>query len=282
MKKLISIFIILALLASACYNYIIPKRDPAVLNSTIELSGEVTGDIYPEVRTASMRVTGQASNFLLVEAFGLESFSNSESAAIEDSLAGNEIYLNIIDDGTPGTERCYRNLRFHIGPFEKDENYVLHLAESAEAISQDLLSINFTYTQSIDTTVNADSYYYLLSEIPFDSVAVRHYESNEIPNFNYADHAAYIDTISFFETDSGLLIRSILDLDCDVTHDAGYEIVGDTLMMTINLGPAGITGCNKLVFFDYHVPNYEDQIFYYKFYLTNSDWAMFEGLYNLP
>ena len=280
MRKTI-ILITLALLASACYNYIIAKRDPAVLDSTIELSGEITGDIYPEVRTASMRVTGQAGNFLLVEAFGLESFSSSETATIEDSLAGNEIFLNIIDDGTPGTERCYRNLRFHIGPFEKDQNYVLHLAESAEGISQDLLSINFAYTQSIDTTVNADSYYYLLSDIPFDTVSVRHYEGSDVPDFDYTEWG-YRDTLRFFDTDSGLLIRSILERNSSVTHEADYEIVDDTLIMHITLGPAGLNAAVKKIFFDYLIPNYEDQIFYYKFYLTNSDWSMFEGLYNLP
>jgi hypothetical protein len=72
-----------------------------------------------------------------------------------------------------------------------------------------------------------------------------------------------------------------LDLDCEVTHSADYEITGDTLRMLITLGPAGITACNKLVCFDYLIPNYEQQIFYYNFYLTNSDWSMFEGVYNL-
>jgi len=279
MKKLI-VIIILALLASSC-NYIIAKRDPAVLNSTIELSGEITGDIYPEVRTASMHVTGQAGNFLLVEAYGLESFTSSETATIEDSLAGNEIFLNIIDDGDPSSERCYRNLRFHVGPFEKDQPYVLHLAENAEAFSQDVLTMSFSYAQSINQTVLADSFYYLLSDIPFDTVSVSHYEGSDVPNFDYTDWGVG-DTLRFFYTDSGLLIRSILEVNCDVTHIANYEIDSDTLIMNISLGPAGLNFCSKKIFFDYLIPNYEQQIFYYKFYFPSTDWAMFEGFYNLP
>ncbi len=282
MKKLIIITIALAILASSCNNYIVAKRDPSVLNFTVELSGEVTGDIYPSVRTASMHVTGQASNFLLVEAYGLESFTNSESAIVDDSLAGNEIYLSIIDDGTPDSERCYRNLRFWVGPFESDQSYTLHLSEMPDAFYRDTLSLTFDYDQHLDMTVRGNSYYYLLSEMPFETIRDSSYEDGDLPDFSYANHINNIDTLLFFETDSGLLIRTLLDMDCDVTHATSYDINGDTLLMLIDLGNPGITGCNKFIFFDYLIEDYAQQDFYYQFYLTNSDWAMYEGLYSPP
>jgi hypothetical protein len=280
MKKSIVVFLLLSLLLLACNQYIVIQREPAVLNSSIELSGEVTGDIYPEVRTMRMRVTGQAGNFLLVEVFGMETYAGTGSVAVTDSLHGTDIYLSIVENDASGNERIYRNLRFWVGPFEKDEYYTLHLSEAESAIWQDELNLRFQYDQSIDQTVSASDCYYLLSDIPFDSVNVRDYEGNDIPNFNYVEWGSR-DTLRFFDTDSGLLIRTVLDLDCEVTHSADYEITGDTLRMLITLGPAGITACNKLVCFDYLIPNYEQQIFYYNFYLTNSDWSMFEGVYNL-
>jgi hypothetical protein len=279
MKKSLVFMLLFSLFFMACDNYIVIQRDPAVLNSSIELSGEVTGDISPEMRTMRMHVTGKASNFLLVEIFGMETYENTASVTVADSLYGTDLYLSIIDNGPAGNERNYRNLRFWVGPFERDEYYTLHLSEAQSAIGRDDLLLRFQYAQSLDTSVTAEGCYYLLSEYPFDPLSVRDIESGDIPDFNDAAYTAFIDTISFFETDSGLLIRSILDIDCDVMHEAGYEITGDTLFMNITLGPAGITGCNKWVLFDYLVPNYEQQIFYYKFYLTNSDWAMFEGMY---
>lgn len=280
MKKFIVIIFLFSLLLIACNPYIIIQREPAVLNSSIELSGEVTGDIYPEVRTMRMRVTGQASNFLLVEVFGMETYAGTESIAVTDSMSGTDIYLSIVDNGPITSERIYRNCQFWLGPFERDEYYTLHLSEAESAIWQDELNLRFQYDQSIDQTVSASDCYYLLSDIPFDSLNVRDYEGNNIPNFNYVEWGSR-DTLRFFDTDSGLLIRTVLDLDCDVTRSADYEITGDTLRMLITLGPAGVTACNKLVCFDYLIPNYEQQIFYYKFYLTNSDWSMFEGVYNL-
>ena len=279
MKKLIVFFVILAMISASCNNYFVVKRDPTVLNSSIILSGEVTGDIYPEVRTMRMRASGQASNFLLLEIYGMESFCNTTSIEVLDSLAGDQLYLSLIDDGTPGTERCYRNVQFWVGPFDSNNYYTLHLSEAQSAIGHDDLSLTFQYDQHLDISVTAEDCYYLLSEYPFDSLSVRDYESSEIPGFNYVDYIHNIDTIQFFDTDSGLLVRTILDMDCDVTHSASNEIDGDTLFMNINLGPAGITGCNKLVFFDYLIKDYDEQTFYYQFYLTNSDWSIFEGIY---
>lgn len=278
MKKSTYIFIVLVYLLSACH-YIVVKHNPSVLHSTIELSGELTGDMYPEVRTMHMRATGQASNFLLLEIFGMESFCNSTSIEVIDSLAGNELFLSIVDNGTPGTKRCYRNARFWVGPFEKDEYYSLSLSETQNAIQRDELMMTFTYQQSLNRTISAGDHYYLLSDIPFDTVSIKHYEGNNVPDFDYTDWG-YRDTLRFFDTDSGLLIRSILEKNCDVTHSADYRIINDTLIMHITLGAASPNFCSKKIFFDYLIPNYEEQIFYYKFYLTNSDWSMFEGFYS--
>jgi hypothetical protein len=278
MKKSIVVFLLLSLLLLACNQYIVIQREPAVLNSSIELSGEVTGDIYPEVRTMRMRVTGQAGNFLLVEVFGMETYAGTESVAVTDSLHGTDIYLSIVENDASGNERVYRNLRFWVGPFEKDEYYTLHLSESESAIWQDELTLRFAYGQAIDQTVSASDCYYLLSDIPFDSVSVLEREDNEVPDFDYR-YWGYPDTLRFFDTDSGLLIRTGLDLSCSQTHSADYVIDNDTLRMLIELGPPDVSWCSKMVFFDYLIPNYEQQIFYYKFYLTNSDWSMFEGVY---
>jgi hypothetical protein len=280
MKKLCVIVVILALLAVSCDNYIVVQRDPAVLNSSIFLSGEVTGDTDPATRTISMRASGQASNFLLLEIRGMESFCDTRSISVNDSLAGNQLYLNIIDDGTPGTERCYRNAQFWVGPFESDRSYTLHLSEMPDALYRDTLLLTFNYDQDLDMSVSGDGYYYLLSEAPFGTIRDTSYEDEDLPDFNYVDHINNIDTLLFFETDSGLLIRTLLDMDCDITHATSYAIDGDTLLMLIDLGTPGITGCNKLIFFDYLIEDYAQQNFYYQFYLTNSDWAMFEGLYS--
>lgn len=253
-----------------------------MLDSSIELSGEVTGDTDPATRTISMRVSGQARNYLLIEVFGMESFCDTRSLEVSDSLAGDQLYLSLIDDGTPGTERCYRNVRFWVGPFESDRSYTLHLCEMQNAFYRDTLLLTFDYDQNINRTVWGNNYYYLLSEFPFASIRDSSYENGDLPDFNYADHINNIDTLLFFETDSGLLIRTLLDMDCDVTHATSYAIDGDTLLMLIDLGSPGITGCNKFVFFDYLIEDYAQQDFYYQFYLTNSDWAMFEGLYSPP
>ena len=281
MKKQIVIIIILALLASACNTHtIVVVYHPSVLNSTIILSGEVTGDTDPATRTMSMRASGQARNYLLLEIRGMESFCDTRSISVYQSLNGSGLFLNIIDDGTPGTERCYRNAQFWVGPFESDQSYTLYLSEMQDAYYRDTLSLTFDYDQGLDMTVRGDGYYYLLSEFPFAAIRDSSYESNDLPDFNYVDHIDNIDTLLFFETDSGLLVRTLLNMDCDVTHATSYAIDGDTLFMNIDLGPAGITGCSKLVFFDFLIEDYALQDFYYQFYLTNSDWAMFEGLYS--
>lgn len=281
MKKLIVMFALLAVLTLSCDIYRVIQRDPAVLNSSVQLSGEVTGDIVPEIRTMRMHVTGQARNYLLVEVYGMETYQTTQSVTLDDSLSYTRLYLSIVDEGPVSNERCYRNMQFWVGPFERDEYYTLHLSEAESAFQQDELVMTFSYDQSIDSTISAGDHYYLLSDIPFDTVSVSHYEGNDVPDFDYTSWG-YRDTLRFFDTDSGLLIRSILEKNSSVTHDADYEIVDDTLVMNITLGPAGVNDASKKIFFDYLIPNYEDQIFYYKFNLTNSDWSMFEGFYNLP
>lgn len=283
MKKPIIIFLLLALLASACNNYIVVKRDPSVLNSSIKLSGEVTGDIYPEVRTISMRASGQAGNFLLIEIYGMESFCNTTSIDVADSLAGNTIYLDIIDNGTPGTERCYRNVQFWVGPFESDQNYTLYLKENENALCRDTLLLIFSYEQHLDMAISADSCYWMLSEKPFNIISAKAYDDSDVPDFH--SNPYYWDnwrTIHFFETDSGLYIQTILSSTCGLYHDASCHIENDTLFLMAELGPADMTCCEEYYFYDYLIEDYDEQIFYYQFILNDQSWASFEGFYNLP
>ena len=266
----------------ACNIFNAVEGDPLVLDSTIVLSDGVVGTLTPDVRIFSMRVRGQADNFLLVDIYGVESLSNTDSVEVMDSLAGNELFMKLVDDGTPGTERCYRNLQFQIGPFENGQPYTLHLSEGQQALSQDELSIYFNYDQALDRIVRANSYYYLISERRMWWVSARSYQIGEIPDFNYLDYLDDIDTIRFIETDYQLLIRSILAVDCDVTHSVDHSIECDTLIMKVNLGSSGDTGSNKWVFFDYLIDDYMQQSFFYKFTLTNSDSTIFEGFYENP
>lgn len=282
-KKLTLIFIALIVLITACNNYIVVKRDPSVLNSSIKLSGEVTGDIYPEVRTISMRASGQASNFLLLEIYGMESFCDTRTVTVDDSLAGNELFLNIIDDGMPGTERCYRNLQFWVGPFETDQNYTLHLSEPASSFYRDTLSLTFDYDQHLNMTLVSDSCFWMLSEKPFESIVVNAYDQHDVPDFHsnpyYNENRR---TIHFFETDSGLLIQTILFSTCGLNYSASYDIKEDTLILMAEIDPADMTCCEEFYFYDYLIENYAQQIFYYKFILNDQPWASFEGFYNLP
>ncbi|MCF7832139.1 MAG: hypothetical protein K9N05_01010 [Candidatus Marinimicrobia bacterium] len=283
MKKPIIIFIIFALLASACENYIVVKRDPTVLNSTILLSGEVTGDIYPEVRTISMRASGQASNFLLLEIRGMESFCNTTSIEVLDSLAGNELYLNIIDNGTPGTERCYRNAQFWVGPFESDRFYTLHLSEMQDAFYRDTLLLTFDYDQHLDIDVASDSCYWMLSEKPFNNISAKTYNQGDVPDFHSSPY--YWDnrnTIHFFDTDSGVLIQVIASSTCGLHHDASWHIDGDTLFLMGEIDPPGMDCCDEFYFYDFLIKDYDQQIFYYQFISNDRDWAWFEGFYNTP
>lgn len=282
MKRLTIFFIAMIVLFTACNIFNIAEGDSSVLDSSIKLSEEITDNLTPDVRILSMRIRGQADNFLLVDIYGMESLCDTRAVEIEDSLHGNEIFLNIVDDGTPGTERCHRTLQFQIGPFEKGQSYTLHLSEGQQALSQDELNIYFNYDQTLDRIVRANSYYILMSELRIWWVSARSYQISDIPDFNYLDYLDDIDTIRFFETDYHLLIRSILSLDCDVTHSVDHSIVGDTLIMQVNLGPPGTSGVNKWVFCDYLIEDYMQQSFFYQLYLTNSDSLMLEGFYENP
>ncbi|MCK4530543.1 MAG: hypothetical protein KAU44_05145 [Candidatus Marinimicrobia bacterium] len=281
MKRLTIFFIALIVSFTACNIFIVEKYDPSVLDSSIELSDEIADYVHPDAKTLSMRARGQADNFLLIDIYGMESFSNTRSVEVLDSLAGNELFWELIEDGT-GMERGYRTLQFRAGPFEKDQTYTLHLSESRHALSHDELSLSFNYTQTLDRIVRANSYYYLLSEMRIWWVSARSYQISDIPDFNYVDYLDDIDTIRFFKTDYRLLIRSILSLDCDVTHSVDHSIVGDTLIMQVNLGPSGTSGCNKWVFCDYLIEDYMQQSFFYQLYLTNSNRVMLEGFYENP
>jgi hypothetical protein len=282
MKRLTIFFIAMIVLFTACNIFNVAEDDPLVQDSSIILSEGFTDNLTPDVRILSMRIRGQADNFLLVDIYGMESLCDTRTIEIEDSLHGNEIFLNIVDDGTLGTERCHRTLQFKIGPFEKNQSYTLHLSEGQQALSQDELSIYFNYDQTLDRIVRANSYYYLMSELRIWWVSARSYQISDIPDFNYVDYLDDIDTIRFFETDYRLLIRSILALDCDVTHSVDHSIVGDTLIMQVTLGPSGTSGQNKWVFFDYLIEDYMQQSFFYQLYLTNSDSVMLEGFYENP
>lgn len=281
MKKIILVLLLLALLVSSC-NYIIAKRDPAVLNSSILLSGEVTGDIYPEVRTLSMRASGQASNFLLLEIYGMESFCDTRSVNVLDSFSGNTLYLHIVDDGTSGTETCYRNLQFWVGPFERNENYTIHLIESNTAVFKDTLTTAINYTQNIDVTVSSDSYGYWISEMPLETphADAPYFSSADLPDSlaKYREYAP--DSIYFEENGDSLRVVSIFTATCSMIFHPYAQIDADTLKMYAWCGPDPMNMCETQYYFFYDHGNYIDQVFYYSFY--RDYFAMFEGFYNLP
>ena len=280
MKKFITFFLLSSLIFVACNNFIVIQRDPAILDSTIELSGEVSGDIYPEMRTMRMHATGQANNFLLLEIFGMETYAGTESVVVTDSLHGTDIYLSVVENDTSGNERVYRNLRFWIGPFDKEEYYTLHLSESDNALRPDTLSLSFSYNQNLDENISADDCYFFLSENPFDSIVTRAVNQSDIPDFftnpYYEDNWR---TLHFFDTDSGLLIQVISSSTCALHHEASCQVVGDTLFLLGEIDPPGMDCCDEFYFYDYLIKDYSDQIFYYQFILNNSGWAAYEGIY---
>lgn len=286
MKKASIMIIAMIVLLTACNIFNVEIADPSVLDSSIELSDEITDELtdnlYPDEKIFAMRARGQANNFLLIDIYGLESFCETRTVTINDSLVGNDLFLELVDNGTPGTERCYRTLQFQVGPFEKDQAYTLHLSEGRHALVHDELNFYFNYTQTLDRHVHANSYYSLMSEMRIWWVSARSYQISDIPDFNYNDYVDDVDTIRFFKTDYRLLIRSILSLDCDVTHSVDHSIVGDTLIMQVNLGPSGTSGQNKWVFCDYLIEDYAQQSFFYQLYLTNSNRVMLEGFYENP
>lgn len=285
-KIFFSLFVIILIgvfTFTGCNREPVLEGPPRVMNSTLMFSGHLTGTIYPEVRTASMRATGQARNFLLVEAYGIETCYNTRSIAVEDSLSGNQLYLSIIDEGPYSPKRCYRNTQFWVGPFTEGQNYILHLSEATSAFYRDTLSLSFKYDQHLNMLVRSDSCAFLLSEKPFENVITKSFDESDIPDFHtnpyYWENRR---TIHFFETDTGLFIQTILSSTCGLGHAASYYIGGDTLFMMAELDPPDMTCCDEFYFYHYLIKDYDQQIFYYKFILNNQNWASFEGFYNLP
>ena len=281
MKKLIVMLALLAVLTLSCDVYRVIQRDPAVLNSTVQLSGEVTGDIVPEIRTLRMHVTGQARNYLLVEIYGMETYSSTQSVAIADSLSYTQVYLSVIDEGPVSNERCYRNVQFWVGPFERDEYYTLHLYEAESAFFRDTLSLSFQYDQSLDTTVRADDCGYTVGDytLVMNESPCPYYDSQNLPDSlsQYADYAP--DSIYIEEQDSSILILSIVTATCGTIFEPYAEVDGDTLKTYAPSGLIPMNACETQYYFFYQMNNYIGQGFFYTFDLNS--FRMFKGKYNL-
>ena len=80
-----------------------PPAAPGVVPTTIILSGEINGDMAPETRTLSMRVSSMVRNYVLLEIFGMESFCDTRSVDVLQSPTTSLITIEIVDNGTPGT-----------------------------------------------------------------------------------------------------------------------------------------------------------------------------------
>ncbi|MFA5435929.1 MAG: hypothetical protein WC372_07840 [Candidatus Neomarinimicrobiota bacterium] len=268
------------LLLAGCYA---PSDDtpaaPGVVPTTVILSGEVTGDMAPEARTMSMRVTAQVRNYVLLEIFGMESFCDTRSVDILQKPTTSSITLEIVDNGTPGTERCYRNLQFWVGSFDYMQNYTIQLIEANTAVFKDTLSATFDYSSSVNMTVNGSNYGYWLSEFPFlapDSMTP-YFDSSDLPDSlsKYSEYAA--DSIYFETGDTTLRVFSIVSATCSMLFEPYVDIENDTLIMYATSDEIPLNACETSYYFFYDFSNYIGQVFYYKFVYNN--YTMYDGFY---
>ena len=256
-----------------------PPTAPGVVPTTIILSGEVTGDMAPGTRTLSMRVTGQSHNYILLEIFGMESFRDTRSVDILQQPTTSSITLEIVDNGTPGTERCYRNAQFWVGPFDDLQHYTIQLIEANTAIFKDTLSASFNYSQGVNMTVNGSHYGYWLSEFPFlahDGITPC-FSSSDLPDSlsKYGEYSA--DSIYFEAGDTTLRVVSIVSASCSMLFEPYIDSENETFIMYAHSDEAPLNSCETNYYFFYEYSNYIGQVFYYKFVYNN--YSMYDGFY---
>jgi len=280
MKKHLLFFIMLALLASSCNNFIVVKRDPTVLDSTIMLSGCVSGQAWPSVRTASMHLTGQAQNFILLEAYGTETCTGTESVSIKDSLSNNSIFLEVIDKGPFTYSYCHRNLQFWVGPFESDAMYTIHFIESKHSYFRDTLTHTFTYSQNIDTSITADTSVSMLSNTPLGTCNISFSDCEQVSDSLYTLLGSGVDSLTIFESNNTMNIELILYRHCCLLYDPVVSVSGDSLIMNLQVDASNPCDCMCYYLFNYFFDGYEGQGFHYRTILGNNN--AIEGNYNLP
>ena len=280
MKKPMILFIMTMLFLIGCYTSSDdPPAAPGVVPTTIILSGEVTGDMAPETRTLSMRVSSMVRNYVLLEIYGMESFCDTRSVDVLQSPTTSMITIEIVDNGTPGTETCYRNVQFWVGPFDDDMDYSIQLIEAGTAAFKDTLIATFTYSSNVDTTVHGSHYGYWISEVPpgIPVGPTPYYSSSDLPDSltKYQEYAA--DSLYFEEGETMLRVVSIVNATCDMTFNPYAEMENDSLKMYANSGDIPMNACETQYYFFYDLSNYIGQVFHYSFDYHN--YAMFDGFY---
>ncbi|MEN8122382.1 MAG: hypothetical protein ABFS35_18700 [Bacteroidota bacterium] len=277
--KLILIAVAMVLFVTGC-----DKNEPSI-NEKINISSISFTDCNTNTKlmdnnAPSVRLIGQPGGTLLIKLVNTEFCCGTDSISLRKNFNDNKISIEIIDNGPFTYCYCPHDLEFTIDNLE-NVDYELSLIESEHAYSRNTFLIHFKYSQQLDTTVTEFiPENNLLSNNPFDYIKTDLGGCNGLFKSAEISNELEIDTIIFSRQADTLKIFTGLNLTCCIDFGTESEIIGDTLIMRINTLNDDFCDCICYYTFDYFYTNFEEQGFYYQFYID--EFKRFEGKHNLP
>jgi hypothetical protein len=148
------LFLSILLLAFGCNKTSQDIDDPINFKlSSISFTDCITSTKSTGSDSPSIHLKKQDNDYLLISAKNTEFCCGTESITINENIYGNEIIIEIIDNGPYTLCYCPHDADFLIGPLAEME-YSTKFIESENSYSRDTINGNFDFATDIDIMVS--------------------------------------------------------------------------------------------------------------------------------
>lgn len=252
---------------TACENESADGERAIIVPSEILIDGILFSECIPEQKStssnASISLKYTDNGMVKVNLKNTEFCCGTETIQIEDTIEGNQIVIDLIDEGPFTYCFCFHDVDFELGKFILEGRYQLLYIESMNSYSRDTFNIEFNYNSSLDTTVTMETKANSEFE-PFN------HEETILGGCNQETNKAeilgvYSDTIIFNAYSNSLDIFIGINYDCCYDFVTSSTFNEDTLLMQLNATSDMPCDCICFYTFDYIYSNFIRSIFSIKY-----------------